>query len=188
MTLQLNRVLGVGNWEFRFGGREAVDFSEPAIETLTLCRWIDAVSIADMHIELSEYTRLRAWFSHMVPKIFPVETLDPGANPVMVLDRMAKEAPAKARSGLGMAIGDVVELTDDWTISDVTTCDDELSKMDLPTLSEMRARFSKVILRVVRRGAIKNNDEFYALRNAVDQRGADTERLWSLLDAYEARI
>ncbi|WP_332790632.1 hypothetical protein [Sphingomonas sp. GB1N7] len=99
---------------------------------------------------------------------------------------MAAKTPAKARSGLGMAIGDVVEFTNEWSASEVTACDHELSQSGLPTLSEMRARFSKLVQRVVRRGHIKSDDEFYALRNAVEQ-GANFEGLRPLLEAYEAR-
>ena len=84
-----------------------------------------------------------------------------------------------------MAIGDVVEFTNSWSASDVTACDHELSQSGLPTLSEVRARFSKLLQRVVRRGHIKSDDEFYALRNAVEH-GANSGDLWPLLEAYEA--
>ena len=140
-----------------------------------------------MRIDPSEYARLRSWFSHMVPKVFPSDLLNPDTHPIAVLDRMAVKTPAKARSGLGMAIGDVVEFTSDWPASDVTACNHELSQSGLPTLSEVRARFSKLVQRVVRRGHIKSDDEFYALRNAVEQQGADSASLWPLLEAYEAR-
>ena len=86
-----------------------------------------------------------------------------------------------------MAIGDIVEFTSAWSASDVAACDDELSQSGLPTLSEVRVRFSKLVQRVVRRGHIKSDDEFYALRNAVEQRDADSASLWPLLEAYERR-
>jgi hypothetical protein len=86
-----------------------------------------------------------------------------------------------------MAIGDVVEFTSDWPASEVAACDSELSQSGLPTLSEVRGRFSKLVQRVVRRGHIKSEDEFYALRNAAEQPGADAVSLWTLLEAYETR-
>lgn len=140
-----------------------------------------------MRIDPSEYARLRSWLSHMVPKAFPSRLLTPETHPIAVLDQLALKAPAKARSGLGMAISDVVEFASDWPVSEVTACDRELSQLGLPTLSQVRVRFSKLVQRVVRRGQIKSDDEFYALRNAVEQLGADSAALWSLLDAYEAR-
>jgi hypothetical protein len=86
-----------------------------------------------------------------------------------------------------MAIGDVVEFTSDWPAGEVAACDSELSQSGLPTLSEVRGRFSKLVQRVVRRGHIKSEDEFYALRNAAEQPGADAVSLWTLLEAYETR-
>lgn len=141
-----------------------------------------------MQIETSEYESLRSWFSYMVPKVFSSDLLTPDTDPVAVLDRMAVKTPAKARSGLGMAIGDVLEITSDWPASDIATCDRELSQLDLPTLSELQARFSKLVQRIVRRGRIKSDEEFYALRNMVEQQGADNATLWSLLSAYESRL
>lgn len=124
----------------------------------------------------------------MVPKVFASDLLTPETHPVAVLDGMAVKTPAKVRSGLGMAIGDLLEFTNDWPASEVTGCNQELSQSGLPTLSEIRARFSKLVQRVVRRGQIKTDDEFYALRNAVEQQAADTASLWPLLEAYEARV
>lgn len=140
-----------------------------------------------MQIELSEYERLRSWFSYMTPKVFPPALLTADTDPVAVLDQMAAKTPAKARIGLGMAIGDMVEFTSDWPASEVTTCNRELSQMGLPTLSEVQARFSKLVQRVVRRGRIKSDEEFYALRNAVEQQGPSTEGILRMLGEYELR-
>jgi hypothetical protein len=140
-----------------------------------------------MKIETSEYEQLRLWFSFMVPKVFSSDLLTSDTDPVAVLDRMATKTPARARSGLGMAIGDVLEFTSDWPASEVATCDLKLSQEGLPTLSEMKIRFSKLVQRVVRRGRIKSDDEFYALRNAVEQPGTDTATLWPLLERYESQ-
>ena len=144
---------------------------------LPLRQRLDAVSIMVMRIDPSEYARFRSWFSHMVPKVFSADLLTADAHPVAVLDRMAVKTPAKARGGLGMAIGDIVEFTSDWPVRAVTACDHELSRAGLPTLSEVRVRFSKIVQRVVRRGHIKSDSEFYALRNVVEQRGADAVSL-----------
>jgi hypothetical protein len=140
-----------------------------------------------MRIDPSEYARLRTWLSHMVQKVFPPEMLTAESHPIAVLDRISATRPAKARGGLGMAIGDIVEFTSGWSVSQVTECDQELSQSDLPTLSEMRARFSKLLQGVVRRGRIRNDDEFYAVCNAVEQQGVDIASLRTLLETYETQ-
>ena len=121
----------------------------------------------------------------MVPKVFPPALLVPQTDPVAALDQVAAKSPGAARSGLAIAIGDVLEFMNDWPPNQVAKCDSELSQDGLPTLTEVRARFSKVVQRVVRRGQIKNDDEFYALRAVVEQHGVSAETIWPLLEAYE---
>jgi hypothetical protein len=139
----------------------------------------------DMQIEPTEYERLRSWLHYMVPKVFPAELLNAETDPVVVLDRMASKSPGRARQGLRMAIGDVVEITGGWSAAELEHCDSELSGKGLPTLTDVRACFSKAVRRVVRRGRIRSEEEFYALRNAVDQQGINADALAPLLEAYE---
>ena len=140
-----------------------------------------------MRIEPVEYERLRSWLAYMAPKVFSLDLITPETDPIVALDHVALKSPAKARSGLSMAIGDVVEFTSGWPPADVARCDSELSESGLPTLTEVQARFSKVIQRVIRRGRIKNDEEFYIIRNAVGQEGANGQILWPLLEAYETQ-
>lgn len=86
-----------------------------------------------------------------------------------------------------MAIGDTIEQTDGWLPEKVATLDQHLMKEGLPTLTEMRLRFSKVIRRVVSRGSINNDVEYYAVRNAAELGREGGEALWPLLAAYEGR-
>lgn len=87
-----------------------------------------------------------------------------------------------------MAIGDTIEATDGWPRDMVAAIDNELAGEGLPSLSAMRTQFSKVIRRVVSRGSIKNDVEYYAVRNAVEMADDDQEPLWKLLSAYEQRL
>lgn len=140
-----------------------------------------------MRIEPAEYEQMRSWLGYMVPKVFASDLLATGTDPVVMLDQMASRSLAEARRGLAMAIGDVVEFVGDWPAANVAKCDSELSQNGLPTLTQVQARFSKAVQRVVRRGRIRDDEEFYALRNAVEQKGVDAEILWRLLRAYETR-
>ena len=66
-----------------------------------------------------------------------------------------------------MAIGDTIEATEGWPCDRVAAIDSELATQGLPSLTAMRIRFSKVVIRVTGRGSIKNDVEYYAVRNAV---------------------
>ncbi|MFM5914947.1 MAG: hypothetical protein ACKOPR_09440 [Chakrabartia godavariana] len=141
-----------------------------------------------MGIHDAEYEVMRAWFAHMVPKIFVGVPFTPDTDPVLVLDGIAATSRAEARSGLGMAIGDMVDLSLCWPDEAVAQCDDELLGLGLPTLSSMRLRFDRLVRRALTRGTIKNEDEYYAVRNAVDHSGPDAEALWTMLANYEAAL
>jgi len=138
-----------------------------------------------MKIDAETYEEMRAWFARVVRETAPVELLNAETDPVRCLDQLAAQSPAKARQGLAMAIGDTVEATEGWPRDKVAAINNELTSMGLPSLTAVRLRFSKVIARVIKRGAIKSDVEYYAVRNAVDMAKDDTESLWKLLSAYE---
>jgi hypothetical protein len=138
-----------------------------------------------MKVDAENYEQFRAWFARLVPETLPAGLLPPENDPVSCLDQLASRSPAKARSGLAMAVGDVIETTDSWSASKVADIDSRLGRDGLPTLTEMRLRFSKVIRRVIKRGAVKTDVEYYALRNAAEL--TDEAALWELIAAYEAR-
>lgn len=139
-----------------------------------------------MKVQVHEYERMRAWLAHMFKETFPAEFMSAETDPIVHLDRLASTAPAKAREGLSMAINDTIEMTADWAQERVATTDATLRDCDLPTLSEMRGRFSMLVQRAVRRGSIKDEVEYYAVRNAAEL--ADGGPLWLLLATYEERL
>jgi hypothetical protein len=140
-----------------------------------------------MKIDARNYDQMKAWFAHLVPLALPPELITPETDPVAGLERIENRWPGKARSGLAMAIGDIIEMTDGWSVSRVAEIDRLLASDGLPTLTEMRVRFSRLIRRVVNRGSIKDEVEYYALRNAADLTDDAAPELWTLLSAYEAQ-
>lgn len=88
-----------------------------------------------------------------------------------------------------MAIGDVLEFAADWDRSKVQAVDSNLAQAGLPTLSEFRARFSREIARIQKRGRIADEREYYAVRNVVESVDTETSKLlWDLLAAYENQL
>lgn len=139
-----------------------------------------------MKMQVQAFERKRAWFAYMTRETFPAELMSPEADPIAHLDRLSSHSPAKAREGLSMAINEIIEMTDDWSQERVAATDTALQQRDLPTLTEMRGRFSKLVQRAVRRGSIKDEVEYYSVRNAAEL--ADGEQLWLLLATYEERL
>jgi hypothetical protein len=119
-----------------------------------------------MRVSPDDYERMRSWFALVSGEAFP--GVSEGQSPVAALDGIAARSPAKARDGLGMAIGDLIELTAAWSDEQIFAVDRKLRKADLPMLTEIRTRFSKAVQRVLRRGRITNEAEYYAVRNAAE--------------------
>ncbi len=115
----------------------------------------------------------------------PAELISPDADPITHLDRLAARSPSKAREGLSMAINDTVEMTQGWSQERVAATDSLLQREGLPTLTEVRRRFSATVQRAIRRGNIKDDVEYYAIRNSIELAGSERERLERLLASYE---
>jgi hypothetical protein len=140
-----------------------------------------------MKVDAQNYEQMKAWFALMVAETTPAELLTPETHPIAIGEAMAARSLAKARQGLTMAINDTLEMTEGWSAERVAEIDALLERHGLPSLTEVRLRFSKVIRRVVARGIIKNDVEYYAVRNAAEL-ASDQETLWKLLAAYEEQV
>jgi hypothetical protein len=119
-------------------------------------------------------------------EVFPANSMASENDPIIFLDALAARSPTKARQGLAMAINDLIEMTQDWPVEKVREIDGLLEREDLPSLTDTRVRFSKLIRRVVARGVIKSDVEYYAVRNAFELTSDGYEALSDLLATYEA--
>ncbi|NJC41825.1 hypothetical protein GGQ87_002120 [Brevundimonas alba] len=143
-----------------------------------------------MKVEAGEYETLRRWAAEMFELTFePLPNLKPEDHPISVLDATAAGAPARARQGLAMMIGDEVEMTAAFSPEEVARLDSHLRALALPTLSEMRLRVMKAVRRIAARGAIRSDDEYFLIRNAVEALGdkSNAQEFWRLLGDYELR-
>ena len=140
-----------------------------------------------MKVQPEEFGQMREWFALVSQKALPPQLMAK-AQPTAQLDQLAEGSPAKAREGLAMAIADLVEMTAGWSGQDVQAVDAALLEKQLPTLTEMRVRFSKAVGRVIRRGRINSEAEYHAVRNAAELTGRSDGPLWKLLAAYESAL
>jgi hypothetical protein len=111
------------------------------------------------------------------------------ASSVKALQVIEERSASSARRGLGMAIGDILEESDGCPGELKRRVDEQLAAERLPTLSELRARFGRDVRAILRRGSVRSDVDYYALRNVVDDL-ADSERgrAWDILAAYEDRV
>ena len=142
-----------------------------------------------MKIAAADYAALKSFFIWVMENVIPITPgLSPEHHPVTVLNSFEAQSMAKARRGLGLALGDVVEDLSGLDPARVGAIDEALRAAGIITLSEVRARFWTRIRRIFERGAVRGEADYYALRNAVESLpDAEQSKGWSLLDAYEQK-
>src|SRR5215471_10471732 len=119
--------------------------------------------------------------------------LSMGPHLLAGLENLEQQYPGKARAGLKMAIHDLLEMTQDFPQSLVAAIDAKLRARGLMTLTDMRAREWRIIPKVLSRGRIKTDVEYYLLMhrlNDVSTSGLTEEQRSSLngmVAEYEAR-
>lgn len=139
-----------------------------------------------MKIAAEDYAGLKAFWVAMLPTVLPkIPDMPPEIHPVAVLERFEKTSAVKARIGLGMAIGDLIEQTADFTSEQMAAVDANLASRQIVTLTEVRARFARNIRRIMQRGIVKNEREYHALRNVADAMPeGQRETAWRMLDTF----
>ncbi|MGK9164937.1 hypothetical protein KXR53_01495 [Inquilinus limosus] len=129
--------------------------------------------------------RFMGWFPERYMNINP----DAPDHPLKVLARFEATAPSKARKGLDMAINDCVEMAEGFRPDQMRAADEELAGMGLPTLSALRLKRNRHLKAVLKRGSIRTEVEYYALKDMADSAIHEDERaqLWRLLEEFEER-
>lgn len=121
-------------------------------------------------------TRLKDFLSFFAGKYRPAEKL---------------LTEALAQDGLRDAISDCMDMSLQFTPMEVAKFDSELRLNDIPSLSELRRRYSRTYARVLKRDRIEEETEYFLLRNVlfdpVEKAEGEREQLERLISAYEAK-
>lgn len=127
--------------------------------------------------------RFLGWFAEKHLNISPT---DPH-HPLKALARTEAASRSNARKGLDMAINDCVEVAQGFRPDQLRAADEELAGMGLPTLSALRLKRSRHLKAVLKRGTIRTEVEYYALRDLAESAIPEDERdkLWRLLEHFE---
>lgn len=116
----------------------------------------------------------------------------PESHPLLVLERLEKQSRLQAKRGLEMAINDCVEYSNEWSPDIVAMADKLFVLNGAPSLTEVRAKYSRRYLQVLKRGSIQSLIEYYLLKGMVDGGGIEpdaeeAEKLAAMLTEYEMR-
>jgi hypothetical protein len=116
----------------------------------------------------SEYATMKAFFLFYSDRRVDPANLPPEARPIAVLERLEKMGMTVAVRGLRQAINDCVEESLHFDPKEVERLDSELRERGIVTLSELRRRYSKAYAGIMKQGRIKNDGEYYLIRNVLD--------------------
>jgi hypothetical protein len=142
-----------------------------------------------MRVEAADYEGLKGFLAWMFGRVIPLPpNLAPEDHPLAALERFEVRSKAMARKSLAMAVADIVELTQSQSPKEVLEIDKALRDSALPTLSEVRVRFSRVVGGLLRRGKVRSENEYHMLRNAVEMLAAEQQaKAWDILADFDER-
>ncbi|MBX9900023.1 MAG: hypothetical protein K2Y28_04485 [Burkholderiaceae bacterium] len=138
--------------------------------------------------EFHELASYIAFFATHVWNVAPNQA----SHPTTVLkDVVERHGKSKALEGLRQAVNDTIEYGSDKPLSFVQELDKQLRENKLITFSEIRHRYAASFKRIMRRGRIRNDTEYYLIRGIVAECAASLElneqsRLEELMSAYES--
>ncbi len=117
-----------------------------------------------------EYVKMKAFLAFYVDRYHPnlATLLTPEKWPIACLEVLEKKGMKTARIGLRQAINDSVEELLHFDHVEVERFDSELRARGIVTLSELRRRYSKGYARIKKRGKIRNDTEYYLMRNVLE--------------------
>jgi hypothetical protein len=115
-----------------------------------------------------EYEKMKEFLSFYAERYLQVSGLPPEKQPIASLETLEKKSMRMAFNGLRQTINDCVEMSFRFDHAEVEKLDSELRSRGIVTLSELRRRYSRDYAKIVKRGQIKSETEYYLVRNVLD--------------------
>lgn len=117
----------------------------------------------------------------------------PEIHPLVVMSGLEKKSRSQAKRGLEMAINDCVEVTGDWRPEVVALANQKFLLNGAPSLSKVRAKYSRTYLKILKRGCVKSLKEYYLIKGVLDGGGIEPgvneeKELAAMLAEYESNL
>jgi hypothetical protein len=137
-----------------------------------------------------EYAKMKDFLSFYAERYLKADGLPPEKQPIASLEALEKKSMKMALNGLRQAINDCVEMSLHFDHAEVEELDSQLRSSGIVTLSELRRRYSKSYAKIMKRGQIKNETEYYLVRNVLhdptEKAPEERKLLEKLISDYEA--
>lgn len=140
----------------------------------------------------SEYNELLAYVGLFATLVWQTDPASP-THPANVIEGVVEQfGKSKALVGLRQAAHDTIEETSDWNSEAGAVADEGFSAAGVVTVSEITRRYCASYKRIVKRGFIKNETEYYVINALLVNQGSavsDDERmcLQRLTEVFEEK-
>ncbi len=140
------------------------------------------------NVSEENYSQLKQCFEVIAPLLMPDIGLPVERQPLTILADLEKSSPAMARSALSMGISDLIQMSFDLPCSRILEIDQKLAQEDLLTLTALRSIFSDKLNKLIKKGKISNDVEYFLLKDVFDSKGGvelDSSKVQNMLQLYE---
>jgi hypothetical protein len=120
--------------------------------------------ISTTELSEHEYNELKEFPCFYSSRYMSIDRVTPELRPAACLEILEQKSHKMASRGLRQAINDIIEMSRHTNHGQVGKIDSELKRQNIVTLSELRRRFSKDYARIIKRGKINNETEYYLAR------------------------
>jgi hypothetical protein len=145
-----------------------------------MARKPSAERLAEFQTYLGFFRALGAFQEKLYPELRRVSALPDGRSAIEAGAAWAEDAARNGTApfsalltGVKQAVGDQLEMTRELPQETVRLADEFLATTGALSLTEMRRRVWRVVPKVLERGAIRTIDEFYVVKNVLDDGGHD---------------
>src|ERR1700730_9650661 len=139
-----------------------------------------------------DYAKMKEFLSFYAERYLRADGLPPDKQPIASLKALEKKSMKMAFNGLRQAINNCVEASLHFDHAEVEKLDSQLRSRSIVTLSELRRRYSKSYAKIVKRGQIENETEYYLVRNILydptEKAPDELQLLQRLISDYEAAV
>jgi hypothetical protein len=124
--------------------------------------------MAKLKFNTDQYNDLKRFVALYAQRFYYDVGAPTGGDVITALEEMEKKTPSQAAEGLMMMINDSIEMSSGWHPEKIAAFDAELKANGISTLTDLRRQYSRQYARVIKRGQIKNLDEYYLLKGVLD--------------------
>jgi hypothetical protein len=137
-----------------------------------------------------EFEKLAAFIDYHATQFGRIDPTSPTHPTSSLAEIVGKVGKSKALEGLRQAANDIIESLSASSQEEVSRIDDELRAAGIVTVSELLVNHSRLFQKILKRGSIRNETEYYLVKGIVDGTAVSpqqVQKLFAILSEFEER-